>query len=262
MLLVQFPEHPNTPDARRTPSSRRAPSAGSRAETSHRGDTRLETVAGSNGRSRRPSSATEPHPLSWSPDVIRTHPFRSLLSCSLCLVVPLSACRATSTEGSAPLEASAAPSMSSPPADSTPARAGEGPPVPSAESPSVDPHDADPTADEAPKVEPKSEEAASAKATSVKVSSANEVQEAQRTASPRPGRGQPCKPGAGHGHVPGSNARGNCQDGLSCCPHFQGRCGGAVRPDEDQSPGEPCKTTYRCAAVAQCWGPPPSKRRP
>lgn len=69
--------------------------------------------------------------------------------------------------------------------------------------------------------------------------------------APKPGPGDPCSPGQDLAN----GSPGDCQEGLLCCTNFHGSCGGAQPlPGEAR---EPCTTTYRCAAVERCWGPPP-----
>lgn len=65
----------------------------------------------------------------------------------------------------------------------------------------------------------------------------------------KPGVGELCTPDQGVLEGPG-----DCQEGLRCCMNFHGGCGGAQLSGAER---EPCITSHRCAAVNQCWGPPP-----
>ncbi len=80
---------------------------------------------------------------------------------------------------------------------------------------------------------------------------ATQPERAQDAPASRPGPGELCTPGSDLA----AGSPGNCQQGLLCCTNFRGGCGGAQPPPGVER--EPCTTSYRCAAVPQCWGPPP-----
>jgi hypothetical protein len=79
---------------------------------------------------------------------------------------------------------------------------------------------------------------------------ASSTPESHQAPASKPGAGELCTPSQGVTDGPG-----NCQEGLLCCTNFHGGCGGAQPPPGEER--EPCTTSHRCAAVKQCWGPPP-----
>jgi len=89
--------------------------------------------------------------------------------------------------------------------------------------------------------------------------SSHEVSGAAASDPESPPREPPSKPGVGELCSPGQGladgSAGTCQEGLLCCTNFHGGCGGAPPPPGEER--EPCTTSFRCAAVERCWGPPP-----